>query len=163
MNFLQLTNEENRILELALNEEIEESTFYELVENLNVAIKEKGETYIKLLDNFKFNIESAKNFKKELDSRIKAMEKTKEKIENYLKFSMQNAGLKKIQTNLGTITYYDGRDSVDVINDIEIPKQFIKIVQEEKIDKRAILEHYKNTGEIVSGIDIVQTPYIVIR
>ncbi|WP_064590374.1 siphovirus Gp157 family protein [Streptobacillus moniliformis] len=163
MNLIELTNAENEILELALNEEITEEELYIAINNLDLAIKEKGVNYIKVIDRLKNHIEQGKMYKKEIETRLKKIENTEKKIKNYILFAMENAKLKKIETPLGTITYSSGRDSVEIENEDDIPKEF-KIKEEViKIDKRKILEHVKTTGEIVEGVDIVQRPFITIK
>ena len=45
--------------------------------------------------------------------------------------------------------------SVEVVNESDIPANFIRIVTETSINKAGILEHYKTTGREVPGIHIV--------
>ncbi|WP_064610470.1 siphovirus Gp157 family protein [Streptobacillus moniliformis] len=163
MNLIELTQAENEILDLALNDEITEEQFNIAVNNLNIAIQEKGASYIKVLDRVKNNMEQGKLYKKELETRLKKIENTEKKIKNYIILAMENSGLKKIETGIGTITYSAGKDSIIVENEDDIPAEFKIVEYVTKVDKRKILEHSKVTGEIVEGTDIIQKPYITIK
>ncbi|WP_064608687.1 siphovirus Gp157 family protein [Streptobacillus moniliformis] len=163
MNLIELTQAENEILDLALSDEITEEQFNIAVNNLNIAIQEKGASYIKVLDRVKNNMEQGKLYKKELETRLKKIENTEKKIKNYIILAMENSGLKKIETGIGTITYSAGKDSIIVENEDDIPAEFKIVEYITKVDKRKILEHSKVTGEIVEGTDIIQKPYITIK
>ncbi|WP_064590754.1 siphovirus Gp157 family protein [Streptobacillus moniliformis] len=163
MNLIELTQAENEILDLALNDEITEEQFNIAVNNLNIAIQEKGASYIKVLDRVKNNMEQGKLYKKELETRLKKIENTEKKIKNYIILAMENSGLKKIETGIGTITYSAGKDSIIVENEDDIPAEFKIVEYVTKVDKKKILEHSKVTGEIVEGTDIIQKPYITIK
>ena len=45
--------------------------------------------------------------------------------------------------------------SVNVVNADEISNEFVKVEQVSSIDKKAILQHFKATGEIVAGVEII--------
>ena len=44
--------------------------------------------------------------------------------------------------------------SVEVVNEAEIPSEYKKEIIETKIDKKAITDYFKETGEIVPGVNI---------
>ena len=50
-----------------------------------------------------------------------------------------------------------------ITNENLIPKEFIKEEIVRKVDKVAIKEHLKNTGEIVTGADIETKPYVTFK
>jgi hypothetical protein len=41
-----------------------------------------------------------------------------------------------------------------------VPTQFRKVVIERTVDKKAVREHVKETGEIVDGIAVVQNEHL---
>ena len=55
----------------------------------------------------------------------------------------------------------NSQPSVIVMDENEVPDEFIGI--EIKVNKSAILKHYKETGEILPGVDIVHGQHLRIR
>lgn len=94
-----------------------------------------------------------------IDEEIKRLETNKYVLKNkldqfkeYVQDSMKNANLKKVQTDLGTITLAKSPVSVEIINENEIPDKYKKEVVTTKIDKKKILEDFKENGEMVAGV-----------
>lgn len=96
-----------------------------------------------------------------IDGQIKRLQELKKfeqnKLDNfkkYVKDNMDRLGLKKIETELGSLTIYNSPISVEIIDESIIPKEFIREVVETKPDKKAIADHFKATGEIPTGVAI---------
>lgn len=94
-----------------------------------------------------------------IDEEIKRLETNKYVLKNkldqfkeYVQDSMKNANLKKVQTDLGIITLAKSPVSVEIINENEIPDKYKKEVVTTKIDKKKILEDFKENGEMVAGV-----------
>ena len=68
---------------------------------------------------------------------------------------MEKLGLEKIPTELGSLAIAKNPMSVEIENEDEIPSEFKQEVVVIKIDKTAIKNHFKETGEIVRGTIII--------
>jgi hypothetical protein len=53
--------------------------------------------------------------------------------------------------------------AVQVLEEMLVPKEFIKTVVSTAVDKRAILDHLKSTGEVVDGVAITRGQRLDIR
>lgn len=67
---------------------------------------------------------------------------------------MQVLGIDKIETELGTISIAKSPISVDIIDEDKIPAEYKTIVQTIKVDKKAIADNFKSTGELIEGVRI---------
>lgn len=101
-----------------------------------------------LLDGIKTEIERLRNYKAIVEGRI-------DRYKEYVKNNMQILGINKIETEIGTISMAKSPVSVEIIDEEKIPNEYKKIIQEIKIDKKAILNNFKETGEIIEGVKII--------
>lgn len=101
-----------------------------------------------LLDGIKTEIERLRNYKAIVEGRI-------DRYKEYVKNNMQILGINKIETEIGTISMAKSPASVEIIDEEKIPDEYKKIIQEIKIDKKAILNNFKETGEIIEGVKII--------
>ena len=79
-----------------------------------------------------------------------------EKFKKYVKENMEKLGLEKIPTELGSLAIAKNPISVEIENEDEIPSEFKLEVVTTKIDKTAIKNHFKETGEVIPGTRIVE-------
>jgi seryl-tRNA synthetase len=133
-----------------------------------------NEELIKRLDelslNFETKVESICKFIRNLDAEEKALEseinrlKAKRdqrskligKLRTYMASNMEAVGVDKVKGQLFTVSSYDSKPAVNVLNLSDVPNDFIIVCVESQVDKAAVLEHFKTTGEIPKGIDITQ-------
>jgi hypothetical protein len=50
-----------------------------------------------------------------------------------------------------------------VLEELLVPDEYVRTVTTTSVDKRAILDAYKATGEIVSGVEITRAQRLDIR
>lgn len=83
------------------------------------------------------------------------LEKREQESENEIINAMLNNNLQEIKGNGYHIKIRDtSRPSVQIDDISKVPAEFIRIKKE--VDKRAILNLFKNTGVLTSGTDIIQ-------
>ena len=68
---------------------------------------------------------------------------------------MESHGLTEIKTDIGKFSIAKNPWSVVVLDEADIPEEFL-IPQPPKVDRTAILKHFKECGEIIEGCDVVQ-------
>ena len=96
-----------------------------------------------------------KTEEKRLSDMRKQGEKKLDKFYQYVKENMERLGLVEIPTELGKLKITKNPMSIEIENEDEIPSEFKKEVITTQIDKTAIKNHFKDTGELVPGIRII--------
>lgn len=158
MSDLTLYNITNKFVELmnrAEEEGLTEEEYNELGEELAKELQNKSSNIIGYIQNSKSLLDAIKAEEKRLADMRKAGENKLDKFMQYVKENMERLDLKEIPTELGKLSIAKNPMSVEVENEDEIPDTFIQEVITKKIDKTAIKNHFKATGEIIPGVRIV--------
>ena len=142
-------------LQVLQEREIEEMTEEEkeqLQEKLKELLIEKSGSVIQFIQNLQSSIDGIKNEEKRLKEARQYLENRQEKFEEYVLKCMENIGAKEIITDNGILKTRNNPLSVEIVDEDKIPSKYKKQVIETKIDKIAIKEDFKNTGEIIDGV-----------
>jgi hypothetical protein len=92
-----------------------------------------------------------------------ADQRNADRLRDYLLRHMQALGTEKIDTPRFKISVRTNPPAVQVLEEMLVPEQFIRTVTTSSVDKRAVLEHLKATGEIPAGIDITRSTRLDVR
>ncbi len=96
---------------------------------------------------------------KEEEKRIsdlrKGLENKLDKFKQYVKDNMDILGITKMDTELGTLSIAKNPMSIEIENEKEVPETFKQQIITTKIDKTAIKNYFKETGELIPGIKII--------
>lgn len=154
MNNLSLYDITNAFPVLMEQEEMSEEDKAKVEEELIVLLQQKSQNIIAYTRNIELTVEAMKNEEKRISEQRKALENKSTKFKEYVKECMEKGGISKVETGLGSLTIAKNPASVEIINEDEIPSEFKQEVVTVKIDKTAIKNHFKETGEIPAGINI---------
>lgn len=158
MSNLSLYNITNKFVELmdkAQEGQLTEDEYNELENELALELQNKSSNIIGYIKNSESLLEAMKAEEKRLADMRKQGEKKLEKFYQYVKENMQRLGLEEIPTELGRLKITKNPMSIEIENEDEIPAEFKKEVVTTQIDKTAIKNHFKDTGEIIPGIRII--------
>lgn len=158
MSNLSLYNITNKFVELmdkAQEGELTEEEYNQLGEELALELQNKSANIIGYIKNSESLLETIKSEEKRLSEMRKTGEARLEKFYQYVKENMEKLNLPEIPTELGTLKITKNPMSVEIENEDEIPSEFKQEVTTVKIDKTAIKNHFKETGEVVAGTRIV--------
>lgn len=158
MSNISLYNITNRFAELmdkANDGELTEEEYNELGNELALELQNKSANIIGYIKNSESLLDAMKTEEKRLSDIRKQGEAKLEKFYQYVKENMEKLGLVEIPTELGSLKINKNPMSVEIENEDEIPSEFKQEIVTTKIDKTAIKTHFKETGEIVAGIKIV--------
>lgn len=158
MSDLTLYNITNKFVDLmnkAEEGELTEQEYNQLGEELTLELQNKSSNIIAYVRNSELLIEAMKTEEKRLADIRKMGEAKLDKFKQYVKENMEKLGLDKIPTELGSLSIAKNPMSVEVENENEIPKEFKNEKITISIDKTAIKNHFKETGEIVPGARII--------
>ena len=151
LSLYQITNAFPALME---NEEITEENKKQIIEELTVLLQQKSQNIIGYVRNNELTIEAMKVEEKRLSDMRKALENKNSKFKEYVKECMENSGLIKIDTALGSLSIAKSPISVEIENENEVPSEFKQEVITVKIDKKAIADNFKATGEVPNGVKI---------
>ena len=155
MNNLSLYQITNAFPQLMANEEISEEDKSKIQEELTVLLQQKSQNIIGYSKNIELTIDAMKVEEKRIADQRKALENRLTKFKEYVKECMESNGITKIETVLGTLTIAKNPISVEVVDEDEIPSEYKQEVVTTKVDKKAIADNFKATGEIPDGINII--------
>lgn len=158
MSNLSLYNITDRFMEImdkVQEGEITEEQYNELGQELAIALQNKSIGIIGYIQNKKSLIEAVDTQIKRLQELKKSENNNLDKFEQYVKENMEKLGILKLETEIGKMSIAKNPLSVEIENEDEIPSEFKQEVVTVKIDKTAIKNHFKETGEIVAGTRIV--------
>ena len=158
MSNISLYNITNRFAELmdkANDGELTEEEYNELGNELALELQNKSANIIGYIKNSESLLDAMKTEEKRLSDIRKQGEAKLEKFYQYVKDNMNRLRLTKIETELGTISIVKNPISVEIEDEEAIPEKYKNVIVTTNIDKTAIKTHFKETGEIVAGIKIV--------
>ena len=151
LSLYQITNAFPALME---SEEITEENKKQIEEELTILLQQKSQNVIGYVRNNELTIEAMKTEEKRISDMRKALENRNNKFKEYVKECMQNSGFTKIDTGLGSLSIAKSPISVEIENENEVPSEFKQEVVTVKIDKKAIADNFKATGEVPNGVKI---------
>lgn len=158
MNNLNLYNITDRFVEImdkVQEGEITEEQYNELGQELAIALQNKSIGIIGYVQNKEALIDAVDSQIKRLQELKKSESNNLDKFKQYVKENMEKLGITKLETEIGKISIAKNPLSVEIENEDEIPQEFKQEVVTVKIDKTAIKNHFKETGEIAAGTRII--------
>lgn len=160
MNLFELT--ENYIKFFTMLEEVDEITeeLEEMANNLNIAIEEKSDNYVKMIKNLDSDVEAFKNQEKIFNNKRKTAENKISWLKKNLQSSMEQTGRKKVKTELFTISIQKNTPALDITSEDNIGDEYYKV--ERTLNKRDLLNDIKE-GLIIDGVGIKQSESLRIR
>ena len=160
MNLFELT--ENYVKFFTMLEEADEITeeLEEMANNLNIAIEEKSDNYVKMIKNLDADVEAYKNQEKQFNKKRKTAENKISWLKKNLQSSMEQTGRKKVKTELFTISIQKNTPALDITSEDNIGDEYYKV--ERTLNKRDLLNDIKE-GLIIDGVGIKQSESLRIR
>lgn len=164
MNIYELTGEyENLLTRYDMAEdEIEREQILAQLDAINDDIGYKGEAYARIIQNKKAEAKALRKEAKRLVAKADAADAVAVHLKDTLMNAMQMVGTNVLVTPIGKWRISHAGWSVKIPDETLIPAEY-RIHQPDKIDKKAIRDHFLQTGEIVNGVDMVQPEYIAFR
>lgn len=155
MSNLSLYNITNKFVDLmnkAEEGELTEEEYNQLGSELALELQNKSTSIVGYIQNENAFMDAIDVQIKRLQDMKKAKSNNIDRFKKYVKENMEKLGLSKVETEIGTLSIAKSPISVEIVDEGKIPNKFKKIVQETKIDKTAIKDYFKETGEVVEGV-----------
>ena len=127
-----------------------------------VDLSEKAENIARLIKNFEAERDAFKKESSRLAAKAKSFDNKVTNLKRYLKDNLEVAGVDKVKGQLFTVSLQNNAMSLDVSSTEHIPMEF-KRTPEPVVNKRELLKHIQQTGEIFDGVEVKRTRSIRIR
>lgn len=155
LSLYNITDKFVEIMDKVQEGEITEEQYNELGQELAIALQNKSIGIIGYLQNEEALIDAVDVQIKRLQDLKKQKTNNLDKFKQYVKENMEKLGITKLETEIGKMSIAKNPLSIEIENEDEIPSEFKQEVMTVKIDKTAIKNHFKETGEIVPGTRII--------
>ena len=142
--------------------EAEQQQILQAICDVETDIAIKAENYARIKKNAEAEAESLAKEIKRLQAMKAAKENLVQRVTDYLLFAMNIAGASEIKTSIGKWKIQKNPPKVNILDEAKVPARFL-IEQAPKIDRTAILQEYRQTGEIFDGVEIVRTEGVRFR
>lgn len=142
--------------------EEEAAQLWAQMDEVGASIAEKADNYARFLRNKQAEANSLDEEIKRLQKRKRTAENQIDQLREHMKFAMGVAGATEIRTALGKWTVRRNPPRVEVLNESEIAPEFFE-PQPPKLLKSKLQQHWKETGEIPDGCDVVQSESVQFR
>ena len=118
-------------------------------------LTEKGEAYAKVIRNKAAEAKAFRDEAKRLTGKAVAGENLVERLKQAMLDAMKLTNVTEIPTSIGKWRVQSNPVSCEVVDIDKVPMQY-HIKQEDKIDKKGLIDYYKQTGEIIDGVEFKQ-------
>lgn len=159
LTLYNISNEFEYICDLIDKDVLSPEEQEQLTSTLVEKIKNSGEEIVKFFKTNSAHIDGIKAEMAELKARKEKAENREKVIKEKLTENMKKLNLTKIPTPIGTMTIPNKVTlSVDVVDINLVPEEYKKTKTEISVDKVAVKAHFQDTGEIIEGVEIKETP-----
>ena len=155
---ISLYNISNKFVELFEKGQTQELTQKELQEQgeeLAQLLVSKSAGIIAYSKNTEALVTSIDEEIKRLQEYKKVVKAKQDKFNDYVKENMEKLGLSKVETPLGVLSVAKCPLSVEIVDEELIPTEYKEDVITTKIDKTALKQHFKETGELIDGVNFI--------
>lgn len=167
MSNLSLYNITNQFVDLmnkAEEGELTEEEYNRLGQELALELQNKSTSIVGYVQNQAVFIEATEKQIKRLQKMKEAKQNSLDNFKKYVKENMERLRLSKVETEIGTISIAKSPISVEIVDEDKIPNKYKKVTQTTSIDKTAIKDKFKETGEVVKGTKILtENTYLKIK
>ncbi len=152
LTLYEISNKFAEIIDKIEYGEITEEEYNKLGTQLAIELKNKSSNIVAYLQNENAFIEAIDTQVKRLQDMKKIKENKIERFKQYVKENMEKMNIQKLETEIGTISICNSPLSVEIVENDKVPNKYKKIIQTEQINKTAIKDDFKKTGELIEGV-----------
>lgn len=127
------------------------------------AIEVKGERCFAILRNLDSDAAVLRAEEDRIAARRRSLEGQAKRLREYVRDSMDAAGVRRIKGPTATLTVSDGPESVEVDDVGAVPPEYVTRTVTTKANKAKIKSAYKADGECVPGTRIVRKRVLTVR
>lgn len=128
---------------------------WDLVLALEDAFEAKVEGVAKFIKSLSADADAIDAEKKRLSARSRSIDGKIEWLKGYLKYALESTGRDKMKGELLTVSLRQAPWSCLIADEKAVPEAFVHVETVRSIDKRAIIDHFKASGEVIPGVEVV--------
>ena len=117
------------------------------------------ELALRNLEQMEQNCKDMSDYFKEKSVRFK---EKKDNLKKLIKATMEHLGVRKIETVTGSFSIRKNAPSLIIENEALIPKEFITIIQTEKVEKNEIKKALKD-GKEINGVRLENSESLIVK
>lgn len=133
-----------------------------ILEGVEADMSDKADAIARIVRNYKAEAEGLKAEEQRLAAKRKARESAIDRLNAIMLDAMRATGAEKVETSIGKWSVQANPWSCEVLDAAQVPEEW-HIPQEDKIDRAGLVKHFKETGEIMPGVEFRQTTGIRFR
>ena len=142
--------------------EAERLDVMERIDALQEDIGDKAEAYARIMKNLQADADMYSTEADRLAKKAKAAKAAVDGLKQRLLTAMETFGATEIKTSIGKWRTQMNPWSCEVTDADSVPAEY-HVPQPDKIDRQSIIKHFKETGEILPGCEMIQTTGIRFR
>lgn len=119
------------------------------------ALEVKAEQYIRIIISKKAEVEGYKAEMDRLRKKCVAAENVVNRLNQVMLDAMKLTGQREIKTTIGKWRIQNNPVSCEITDWEKIPKEY-RTPQPDKVDRKGLIDHYKQTGEVFEGVEFTQ-------
>ena len=166
MTRLYELTEQYRVIENMLEDEyITKDEIKTSLQAIEDEFGDKVSTLGKFVLELKSTTEAIKTEEDRLLKRRQAISSNIEWLKNYILVEMLSINILKVKRDVVTVSVQNSLPSVELLDFEQVPEDYVRIIPEvREPDKKVITEHFKQTGEIVSEVNMItDRKHVVVR
>ena len=163
MKLYELANDYGKLQDKLEFAEMDKQSIIDDLEKIEGELTFKVEQIAKMVITLGSNVSACEDEINRLSAKKKTYDNKMEWLKTYLLQSLKDAQIDKVKGQMVNVSIRENPKSVRILSIDEIPEEFKEKREETVVKKVDILAHFKETGEIVSGVEIYNTERIDIR
>lgn len=139
----QMSTNFTELLDMANDPSRDEQAIIDTLESMEGEMQEVGVQVMQVVESLETSTTGIDQAIKRLQDRKSMMVNRAKTLRRILAKTMQNAGIKKIECPIFSITCLPPKASVEITDEEKIPAQYIEVQVVNKVDKKALLADLK--------------------
>lgn len=156
LKLYQIADHYNTLLDIIDRTDATQDDFRMVLDRILDDFDRKVENIAKLVLDLEASIEAIRNEEARLATRRASLQNKVQWLKDYVLGQMIAVGKDQVKRDTVTVTIRTNPPSVALLDITQLPPEFTRTIPETiDADRKAILEHFKATGEIPPGVDII--------
>lgn len=164
MTLYELTSQYTDLIRAyeSAEDDAERAEILSRLDQTDESISDKAEAYARIMRNADADAKAISDEIKRLQERKKSCEALSTRMKEGIHCAMNLAGASELMTTIGKWRIQKNPWSVSILDESAIPEKYL-IPQPPTVDKRAMLSDFKETGELLDGVEFTQTEGVRFR
>ena len=128
---------------------------WDILSGIEDGLNAKVEGVAKFVKSLEADAGAVKAERQRLAAREKTLGRKVEWLKGYLLSALRRAGKDKVKGQILTVSLRKAPVSCTVVDQDAVPAEFKLETREVRVDRQALISHFKGSGELVDGVEFV--------